>query len=195
MHLTKDRFFEKKEMRRFYRETRKEAEKCIYADCDHKFILDYYIFAVAAYTGLRISELSNLKWKHIRKDYLVVKEGKGGKKRTIIFGNRLQAIFDELKELQDEEYLRSEENFLFVGQRGPYSRFGIHRRFEYWRERLELSPELTMHSIRHTYATKLLDKGINIKSVQHQLGHSSIAVTSVYLHFTEDAEEKLRRVL
>ena len=60
-----------------------------------------------------------------------------------------------------------------------------------WTRRLQLPGGITFHSWRYGAATYWLDNGVPLQSVQQQLGHSNIATTSVYLHFTREAREKL----
>lgn len=146
---------------------------------------DYYMIAICVSTGLRISELVSLTWKNIFQDCLVV-VGKGRKKRTVFFGDKTRSLLDKLKELNKNS------SHLFIGQRGPLTRHGAHRRFKRLVEQLEHN--YSMHSLRHNYATTCLNNGVPIHVVKEQVGHSSINTTATYLHFTEENKYKIAQL-
>lgn len=156
---------------------------------------NYYICHLVWNTGLRVSELTNLKWTDINLDdqFLKVRHGKGSKPRTIYFGSVVSTLLTELK--ASREVLIFNPEFLFFSQkRTPFSRSTIHRRFKELLRRARLPPTLSFHSLRHGYATRMLDNGIQLHELKTQLGHNSIATTAIYLHFTESSREKFRRV-
>lgn len=152
-------------------------------DCRH----DYLMFCLIANTGLRISECSNLDWSHINQDerFLTVLEGKGSKQRTVYFGDKVIKL---LTEIQSSE----KSGAVFTGQRGRLTPSGITKRFNKHRSIAGLPDSITTHSLRHRYACYLLNNGVDIAVIRDQLGHSSIQVTSLYLHLTERGLEKLR---
>lgn len=168
-------------MRKLFKELSRERR-------NGAFIVDYYLISIAARTGLRISELAALSWDAIGEDFLIVRNGKGGKARSVYFGPETAKVFDEFRKVTGGE------GSLFVGRKGPLTPSGLHDRFKYWKERVGLPKSITMHSLRHYYATDLLDKGADLIMVRNQLGHSNIAVTSLYLHHTETALERLKAI-
>lgn len=155
-----------------------------------QFVLDYYLIQITFHTGLRISEMASLTWADVSDEYLIVRLGKGSKNRTVYFGDVTKALLAEYKAWSKGEGA----DHLFIGERGPMTRHGLHRRFEYWKVRMRLPKEFTFHSMRHHYATHMLENGVSLAMVKSQLGHASIATTSVYLHHTKEAREKLQKV-
>lgn len=195
--LSADKILTEKQAKLMLKELGREKDNAASGSAGTKYINDYYLVAIAYYTGLRVSEMSDLKWADVSADYLMVRNGKGGKSRSVTLGIQSLKLLDEFKAVQRERLNRAcgSDDYLFLGQRGKLGRTGIHLRFKYWLKRLGLSPKLSFHSLRHGYATRLLDNGIPLASVRDQLGHSNISITSTYLHFTEAAREKLKRVV
>ena len=154
------------------------------------------IIEVALGTGLRVSELANLKIEdlHLGKgqNTLIVRNGKGGKDRVVAFNSRLKALIQEYL-----EYRISNSLFLFHSERGEkMTRFGIGRVFKTIAGMAGIAEHHSIHSLRHTYATNLYKaSGYNLRLVQKQLGHSSITTTSVYsdviIQDLEDALESM----
>lgn len=197
--LTADKILSEKQAKILFKELAREKDNSVSTGKNLKFINDYYAIYLAYNTGLRISELLSLKWEHIQiqNNFLIVARGKGGKSRTVFFGKMTELLITEFKEIQESIFTRKCEpgNYLFIGQRGPLQRCALHLRFKYWIERLGLPQSLSFHSLRHGFSTRLLNNGVPLQSVRDQLGHSNISITSTYLHFTEDAKEKLMKVL
>ena len=195
--LTQDKILTNKQADLLFKEQRRELDNAVSSKRDLKFINDYFISATLYNTGLRVSELCDLNWKDVFDDYLVVRSGKGGKPRTVHFGGKTLALFEEFRELQCDLFDRAckPTDSVFLGQRGKLTRSGIHGRVKYWFNRLNFPAGLSSHSFRHGFATRLLNAGIDLASVRELLGHSNISTTSTYLHFTEASKDKIRRLL
>ena len=139
------------------------------------------IIEMALGTGLRVSELVNLKVDdiHIRKGQysLTVNNGKGGKHRVVGFNNKLKVLVQKYL-----EYRKSMSSYLFASERGEkMTRFGVGRVFKTMAAKAGLDSKHSIHTLRHTYATNLYKaSGYNLRMVQKQLGHSSITTTTVY---------------
>ena len=139
------------------------------------------IIEMALGTGLRVSELANLKVDdiHIRKGQysLTVNNGKGGKHRVVGFNNKLKTLIQEYL-----DYRKSMSSYLFASERGEkMTRFGVGRVFKTMASKACLDSKHSIHTLRHTYATNLYKaSGYNLRMVQKQLGHSSITTTTVY---------------
>ena len=139
------------------------------------------IIEMALGTGLRVSELANLKVDdiHIRKGQysLTVNNGKGGKHRVVGFNNKLKTLIQEYL-----DYRKSMSSYLFASERGEkMTRFGVGRVFKTMAAKACLDSKHSIHTLRHTYATNLYKaSGYNLRMVQKQLGHSSITTTTVY---------------
>jgi site-specific recombinase XerD len=76
--------------------------------------------------------------------------------------------------------------YLFEGQKKgqPFSRTSINKVFKQTCKRAGIKKQATVHSLRHSFATHLLESGVNLKIIQGLLGHSSLRTTSIYLHVT-----------
>jgi len=146
-------------------------------------------------TGLRVSELANLKIDNInlRRDEFTVK-GKGSKHRVVFLSDDSRKA---IKEYLDARHDTSP--YLFVGHdraktsRGsmPVSPRSVQRIMEKYASAAGITKKITPHTLRHTFATDLLRNGADIRSVQSMLGHESITTTQVYTHVTD---RQLRKV-
>jgi site-specific recombinase XerD len=148
------------------------------------------VLRLLAHTGLRISEMCGLRWDAIelRGDppgCTVV--GKGNKERWIPLTGSAKAILAEYK--RDHEPAR-EGPWVFPAARceGPTSAAVVRSHLRALRGSAKTKRLRTVHPhlLRHTVATKLLARGVNLKVVQVVLGHADIATTSIYLHPTRD---------
>jgi integrase/recombinase XerC len=98
------------------------------------------------------------------------------------------------KRLKISECLASDP--VFIGIRGGrLGRGGIHYRMKFWVRISGLSEKLSYHSLRHGFATRMLNQGIKLHDLKEVMGHQNIATTSLYLHFTEESREAFRRLL
>lgn len=190
--LTSERLLSQSKQKQLLREMEREKDASIITGKKSGFIIDYYLIAIALSTGLRVSELSTLEWSDIQESSLIIRRGKGSKMREVVFGNKTVELFKSLRNLSQPPH---KSNRLFIGQRGPLTRFGIHQRFAYWRQRLSLSQASGIHQLRHSYATNLLNAGIDLAALKEQLGHANISTTSVYLHLSDSARDKIKALL
>ena len=141
-------------------------------------------------TGMRISELLNLKIIDMDKQRCVVKViGKGSKERLIPFGeSALEAINNYLSVRKN---LTSKE--VFLSNRGTkLSRVGFWKRIKIYLIRTNLKESISPHTLRHAFATHLLNRGADLRSVQLLLGHSDLSTTQIYTHI---AKQRLGEVL
>ena len=141
-------------------------------------------------TGMRVSELTGLDLDSIDTvNNLARVFGKGGKERIIPLGGRAkEAVQDYVKLRTADESMPA----LFLNGKGR--RLGTRAvRFilDKWCKTAKLGKHISPHSIRHSFATHLLDRGADLRSVQELLGHSSLATTQIYTHVTK---EKLKSV-
>lgn len=159
---------------------------------------DDALFELVYSCGLRISEVCTLKVANLHLDErLILVHGKGDKERLVPFGDRAyEKILLYLNEVRPELVKGRNVAELFVNYRGePISRKGVWKRFQ---ELEALSGvEAKVHTLRHSFATHLLQGGADLRSVQELLGHSDLSTTTIYTHVTdkqlEDAHEKYFR--
>ena len=141
-------------------------------------------------TGMRISELVNLKITDVDMKRCVVKVfGKGSKERLVPFGEK---ALDSLKSyLNDREQSSSKE--IFLSNRGKkMTRVAFWQRVKIYLIRENLKNSISPHTLRHAFATHLLNRGADLRSVQLLLGHSDLSTTQIYTHI---AKQRLSDVL
>ena len=144
-------------------------------------------------TGLRVSEITSLKPGDINiAEGYVVCRGKGGKERVVPVGETaVAAVRRYLNEIRPALDKKSSEA-LFLTRRGdPFTRQGFWKMLAGHARRAGLSAEVSPHVLRHSFATHLLERGADLRSVQLMLGHSQITTTQIYTHVTR---ERLRQV-
>jgi len=139
------------------------------------------IIELATGTGLRVSELANLKIEDLYmkkgQNTLIVRNGKGGKDRVVQFNAKLKDLI-----LEYLNYRHSDSPYLFPSKHGEQiTASGIQQVFKKWASKAGLPDRYSIHSLRHTYAVRLYKaSGYNLRLVQKQLGHSSVSTTQVY---------------
>lgn len=143
-------------------------------------------------TGIRISELCNLKKEDIDIEGRTIKIfGKGSKERILYIGNdEVIQLLQEYESLNREVIDETGQFFInkFNSRLSDQSvRFLIHR----LEKRVGSSVHLTPHMFRHTFATLLLEKDVDIRYIQKILGHSSIAVTQIYTHVSYSKQKEI----
>lgn len=135
--------------------------------------------------GLRVSELINLEISRIYADeqYIIVR-GKGDKERLVPMAETtLSAIKEYLEVRGDINIKRGEDNILFVSRRGRrLTRMMVYYIVSGLAEKAGVVKEISPHTLRHSFATHLLEGGANLRAIQQMLGHESISTTEIYLH-------------
>lgn len=200
--ISADKVLSEPQLNKLLRRLKSEKDKSILAirnsskrnPKEVRIVIDFFLFTLIANTGLRISEALNLKWSDIHEDFLTVRPeiSKNKKRGTVYFGLKTQAIIQELKDVRANVINRKSGDFLFSVNGSVPSRSFMHLRFKYWLEQNELPSQFSIHSLRHTYGTMCLDKGLPLTFVRDNLRHSSVAVTSQYLHLTKESRDKVR---
>ena len=145
-------------------------------------------------TGLRASELANLKTSDLNLDIGYLRcLGKGNKERVIPVGKTaIAATVEYLEKLRPRLSKSSSCDFLLLSRTGrPMSRIEIWRLVKKYAVRAGMPGNLTVHTLRHCFATHLLTGGADLRSVQEMLGHVDIATTQIYTHVDQ---ERLRRI-
>ena len=136
--------------------------------------------------GLRVSELVNLEISkvYLQEQYLLV-DGKGNKQRIVPMSEvAVERILEYMREARSKiEVKPGEENILFLNRRGSRLTrqmiFTIIRRLAL---QADIRKTISPHTLRHSFATHLLEGGANLRAIQQMLGHESISTTEIYLH-------------
>jgi integrase/recombinase XerD len=145
-------------------------------------------------TGLRVSELCGLKTADVQMEVGCLRcIGKGNKERLVPVGRRaLETVQEYLKKSRPEILGEKTSPYLFASRTGAAI-----NRIIFWKvlgaygRKAGLRKTLSPHMLRHSFATHLLDRGADLRSVQMMLGHADIATTQIYTHVVE---ERLKQV-
>ena len=151
-------------------------------------IRDYAILEVLYATGLRVSELSNFKLEDIYFDEGYIQcIGKGRKERVVPLGRKAQtALIQYLQEAREGLVKKELTSIVFLSRLGKrLSRQSIWKLIKYYARQANISKEITPHTIRHSFATHLLENGADLRSVQEMLGHADISTTQIYTHVNQ----------
>jgi len=139
--------------------------------------------------GLRRSELLNLRVNNIDSDRMLIKivYGKGKKDRFVILSDKVLKLINKYcKEYKPKDYL-------FYGMKGGiYSEASLRNIFKKALYVAGIKKYATLHTLRHSYATHLLEKGIDLRYIQQLLGHSNIKTTEIYTHITRKGFENIK---
>lgn len=139
--------------------------------------------------GLRVSELVNLKISQIyEKDEFVIIEGKGDKQRLIPIS---PVALNEIRKYKADRNLlnvkKGDEDILFLNRRGGrLSRVMIFYIIRNQCELCGIHKKISPHTLRHSFATHLLEGGANLRAIQQMLGHESITTTEIYVHLDKE---------
>lgn len=141
-------------------------------------------------TGLRVSELITLTLSDLHLNMGFIQTlGKGHKERIIPLGETASHVLttylaDSRPQLTREKYKNDTVFLNFHGQ--PMTRQGFWKNLKKLTLKAGISKEITPHTLRHSFATHLLENGADLRSVQELLGHSDIATTQIYTHVTKN---------
>ena len=146
--------------------------------------------------GLRLGEALSLEVGHIDGARLKVwiRDGKGAVDRGIALPRPLLA---RLRRDWKEERPKVDSPRLFVPDTGsgPIHETTLHKTFKAARKEIKLLKDASIHTLRHSDATHLVEAGISIRTVQEALGHKTLRTTEVYLHVTQPGSERLQETL
>lgn len=144
-------------------------------------------------TGLRVSELISLRLKDLNlKDGFLICQGKGGKERIVPLGNSARQACQRYLDEARPKLAKKPLDSLFLNYRGePFTRQGFWKLLRDYALKANLSSKTSPHTLRHSFATHLLERGADLRSVQLMLGHSQITTTQIYTHVSR---ERMRTV-
>lgn len=144
-------------------------------------------------TGIRVGELVNIKIKDIYFSNKKIKIlGKGNKERYVLFGDKCLNLLNKYLKESRPKLLKNSCDYLFLNQRGtPISVRTTEKMFNDIVKKSSIKFNVSPHTLRHTFATHMLDNGADLNSVGELLGHSSLNTTAIYTHVSN---ERLRNV-
>lgn len=151
----------------------------------HKIVL-----ALLYYAGLRLSEVRNLRWQDIdfEREIIHIKRAKGEKERVIF-------LHKELKKLLEDYGIRK-LGYVLISERGKkYNERTIQQIVKNTAKKAGIKKRVTPHTLRHSFATHLLEAGADIRYIQQLLGHKSLRTTQVYTHIANRDIKKLANLL
>lgn len=140
-------------------------------------------------TGLRVSELLSVRTGDLQMDMGCLRcVGKGDKERLVPVGKRALAVLGlYLREVRPQLLKRGPSPFLFVNRfGGRMSRVGFWKILGAYGRKAGLRRRLSPHKLRHSFATHLLERGADLRSVQMMLGHADISTTQIYTHVVQE---------
>jgi integrase/recombinase XerD len=146
---------------------------------------DRALLEFAYASGVRVSELIQLQLRHLALDEeMAVVFGKGSKERLVPVGRRaVGALAIYLRETRPLLERGEGENRVFLNARGrPLTRMGVWKILRGHVERAEIRKPVSPHTLRHSFATHLLEGGADLVAVQEMLGHADISTTQIYTH-------------
>jgi integrase/recombinase XerD len=142
--------------------------------------------------GLRLGEVIKLKIADLQPSNhrIFIRQGKGKKDRCTILSSRILILLEEYIDV----YRPIE--WLFEGQTGGcYSERSVQAIFEDARRKSKINPMATVHTLRHSFATHLLEKGVDLRYIQELLGHESSRTTEIYTHITRKGFQNIKSPL
>ncbi len=142
--------------------------------------------------GLRVGEVLNLRITDLDSDRMLIniRQGKGKKDRVTLLSPRLLDLLrDYYREYKPREYL-------FEGEKGgQYSESSTHQIIKRSTRQAGIKKHVTMHTLRHSFATHLLENGTDLRYIQSLLGHGSPKTTQIYNHITTKGIDQIQNPL
>ncbi|MFH1339133.1 MAG: site-specific tyrosine recombinase XerD [Candidatus Omnitrophota bacterium] len=152
-------------------------------------IRDRAILELLYATGMRVSELTQLKIQDVNLDVGFVRcLGKGNKERIVPLGRKAIEWLSKYIKNERPYFLKkaSTEALFLTRLHKRISRQSIWKMFKRYARRARIRKEIHPHILRHSFATHLLERGADLRSVQEMLGHSDISTTQIYTHINKD---------
>lgn len=155
-------------------------------------VRDIVIIEILFSTGIRVSELCNIKLNNINLQAGIIKiKGKGDKERIIqICDNEAKKILKEYFELFSEQ-IRKTKYFLINRLNKQISEQSVRLMIKKYQKISGIEKHITPHMFRHSFATLLLEEGVDVRYIQHMLGHSSISTTQIYTQVNMKHQKKI----
>lgn len=155
---------------------------------DLKSIRDKAMLELAYATGMRVTEIISLNISDVDLANSIVTCKGNNKQRIIPLGKMsLQALKEYMETARKHLIKDDDEQSLFVNINGKrLTRQGFWKIIKFYQEQAHINKDITPHTLRHSFATHLLQNGADLKSIQTMLGHSDISSTQIYMQFQDD---------
>jgi integrase/recombinase XerD len=163
---------------------------------DPLYFRDRAMLEIAYGAGLRVSEWTGIGVKDVRLDEGLVRVfGKGSKERLVPIGrNAITALAIYMREQRPVLARESAKRTLFLNARGePLSRMGAWKILRKYVKRAGITKVVSPHTLRHSFATHLLEGGADLRAVQEMLGHADISTTQIYTHVDREYLRQVHR--
>jgi integrase/recombinase XerD len=140
--------------------------------------------------GMRVSELINLRVNDLffEEKAGYIKQAKGRKDRMF---NLPEFLLDDLKK-QVETQKKDNKEFLFSGKNGKLSSRNLQKIVKEASKRANINKEVHCHTLRHSFATHLIEQGTDIRKIQELLGHTDLSTTQIYTHISREELKKIK---
>lgn len=158
---------------------------------------DIAIFEMMYSCGLRVTELCNFKMSNILWDSEMIRvDGKGGRQRFVPIGPIARTNLKNYIDKERPALIKKNPNIpeLFLSRNGnKLTRMMIWILLKKWTSTAEITKEVSPHTLRHSFATHLLEGGADLRSVQEMLGHADISTTQIYTHLDKEHLKEVHR--
>ena len=145
-------------------------------------------------TGMRVSEIANVKIGDMNLNMGYIRcFGKGSKERVIPLGRRAIEAIERYRDRDRKEMLsKNDTDTLFISRLGKkMTRLSFWKIIKKYRKRAGIRKDISPHTLRHSFATHLLERGADLRSVQEMLGHTDISTTQIYTAISKDRLKKV----
>jgi integrase/recombinase XerD len=141
-------------------------------------------------SGMRVSEITNLKTNQLDFEENIghVRQGKGRKDRIFNIPKFLASKLKKQVQHQEENY----QEYLFPGLKGKMSERNLQKIVKSSAQKAGLKKDVHCHTLRHSFATHLLENGTDIRMIQELLGHASLSTTELYTHVSAEQIKKIK---
>ena len=179
--------------------SRREIKKLFSTFNEENFLelRDKTIFEFLYSSGLRISEACGLLLSDIDESNMLLHiRGKGERERLVPFGEIAKDLLDKYLETSRKNILKDQESkYVFVSRKGgSINRKSAWRLLKKYIQRAKIDKNITPHTLRHSFATHLLENNVDLRSIQELLGHIDISTTQIYTHVAPVHLKKTHKV-
>ncbi len=163
---------------------------------DNYELRDKAIFELLYSSGLRITEAIELHYSDINfeEQYITI-TGKGNKERIVPIGTEAVRLLNKyIRESRKKIIGKRESEYLFISKKGSkLNRKSVWRLLKNYVTRTKINKNITPHTLRHSFATHLIENGADLRAVQELLGHTDISTTQVYTHLVKEKLQKIHK--